>query len=97
MSSNVKFYHHPLKRRNVQAIFLNTSRKQISNNYAPCFSRNNFAVTLVTSKHNKLQYEYDLKLRDGNINFFLQHYKSQTHINKLLQSPGTYMLLPGQR
>ena len=27
--------------------------------------------------------------------FFLQH-KSQTDINKILQSPGTYILLPGR-
>ena len=28
--------------------------------------------------------------------FFSIHYKSQTDINKILQSPGIYILLPGR-
>ena len=28
--------------------------------------------------------------------FFLEHYKSETRINKILQSPGTHILLPGR-
>ena len=28
--------------------------------------------------------------------FSLEHYKSETYINKILQSPGTYILLPGR-
>ena len=40
----IKFYHHWLQERGVHAIFLITSRKQMSNNYALCFSRIDFVV-----------------------------------------------------
>ena len=37
-----KFYHHYLKNRGVDALFY--SWKQISNKYAPCFSRIDFVI-----------------------------------------------------
>ena len=41
----IKFYHQYLKKKpDANAIFLMTSGKQMSNNYAPCFNRIGFAV-----------------------------------------------------
>ena len=52
MSKNVKLYSNSddkvlpsvIEKRDAQAIFFITSSKQMSNNYAPCFSRIDYAV-----------------------------------------------------